>query len=135
VPTWHRGPMIILGDAAHAPAPTSGQGASMAIEDGVTLARALRDGPSIAAAFASYEHARRERVERIVAWGARGSSSKTPGPFGRVIRDLMLPLMFRFLITPKSLAWMYDYRVPSVRPTGRALDSAVDAGLASRRPT
>jgi len=30
VPTWRRGLMVVIGDAAHAPAPTSGQGASMA---------------------------------------------------------------------------------------------------------
>ena len=111
VPAWHRGPLVIIGDAAHAPAPTSGQGASMAIEDGVVLARALRDEPSIGAAFAAYERPRRERVERIVAWGARGSSNKTPGALGRVVRDLMLPVLFRFVVTEKSLRWMYDYRV------------------------
>lgn len=31
VPTWHRGPIILLGDTAHAPSPSSGQGASLAI--------------------------------------------------------------------------------------------------------
>src|SRR5829696_3765036 len=30
VPTWHRGSLVIIGDAAHATAPSSGQGASMA---------------------------------------------------------------------------------------------------------
>src|SRR5215211_6141481 len=35
VPTWHRGPVVIIGDAAHAASPASGQGASMAIEDAV----------------------------------------------------------------------------------------------------
>ena len=44
VPIWHRGPMIIIGDAAHAPAPTSGQGASMAIEDAIALAGGARKG-------------------------------------------------------------------------------------------
>ena len=39
VPTWHRGPLLVIGDAAHAPAPSSGQGASIAMEDGVVLAR------------------------------------------------------------------------------------------------
>jgi len=43
--TWHRGPMVIVGDATHATAPSSGQGASMAIEDAVVLARCLRDLP------------------------------------------------------------------------------------------
>ena len=39
VPTWNRGPMIVIGDAAHAPSPSSGQGASLAMEDAVPLLR------------------------------------------------------------------------------------------------
>jgi hypothetical protein len=39
MPTWFRGPRIAIGDAGHAPSPTSGQGASRAIEDGVVLAK------------------------------------------------------------------------------------------------
>lgn len=111
VPIWHRGHVIVIGDAAHAPAPTSGQGASMAIEDGVALAAALHDGESVGAAFDSYEKARRERVEKIVAWGARGSSNKVPGRFGRFGRDLMLRFLFRHVITEESTSWMYDYRI------------------------
>jgi hypothetical protein len=60
---------------------------------------------------------RRERVEKIVAWGARGSSNKTPGAFGRLVRDLMLSLLFRYVITEDSLGWMYDYRVSWDEPT------------------
>jgi 2-polyprenyl-6-methoxyphenol hydroxylase-like FAD-dependent oxidoreductase len=111
VPVWHRGSMVIIGDAAHAPAPTSGQGASMAIEDGIVLARELSSNPSIADAFAEYEKARRDRVEKIVAWGARGSSNKAPGRLGRLARDLMLSLFVKRFVTEESLAWMYDYRV------------------------
>jgi len=111
VPVWSRGPLIIIGDAAHAPAPTSGQGASMALEDAIVLARTLRDEGSPTAAFGAYERERRARVERVVAWGARGSSDKAPGAFGRVVRDLMLPLLFRFLVTNRSVKWMYDHRV------------------------
>jgi 2-polyprenyl-6-methoxyphenol hydroxylase-like FAD-dependent oxidoreductase len=111
VPTWQHGQLVVIGDAAHAPAPTSGQGASMAIEDGVVLARQLRDQRSIPEALATFEQLRRERVEKIVAWGARGSSNKMPGAFGRLARDVTLRLIFRIFITEKSLAWMYDYRV------------------------
>ena len=88
VPVWHRGPIVIVGDAAHAPAPSSGQGASMAAEDGVILAKALRDASSVPSALAAYEEARRERVERIVAFGARSSGTKTPGRLGSVLRDV-----------------------------------------------
>ncbi len=111
VPTWHKGPMIIIGDAAHAPAPSSGQGASMAIEDGVMLARCLGSSSSIADGFAAYERLRRDRVERIVAAGARTSSSKTPGVVGRLVRDAMLKVLLRFVVTEKSVRWMYDYRI------------------------
>jgi 2-polyprenyl-6-methoxyphenol hydroxylase-like FAD-dependent oxidoreductase len=111
VPAWHRGPMIVIGDAAHAPAPTSGQGASMAIEDAIALAGELGTPASIEAAFDAYERCRRERVEKIVAWGARGSSNKVPGRFGRIARDAMLRMLFKWVITGKALHWMYDYRV------------------------
>ena len=120
VPTWHRDRMIVIGDAAHAPAPSSGQGASMAMEDGVVLAMALRDAPTVDAAFAAYERARRERVERIVAHGARSSSAKIPGRVGRVARDAFLRLAFRHLITERSLAWMYGHRIDWDAPVGTA---------------
>jgi FAD-dependent urate hydroxylase len=124
VPTWHRGPMIVIGDAAHAPSPTSGQGASMAAEDAVVLAKSLRDLPDIPRAFAAYERLRRRRVERIVAQGARTGSAKTQGPVGRVVRDLLLPLVFRFLVTDRSLAWMYDHHVDWDAPVALPLETA-----------
>ena len=116
VPVWHRGRMVIIGDAAHAPAPTSGQGASMASEDAIALAGELGRTTSLEAAFAAYEQRRRERVEKIVAWGARGSSDKVPGRFGRFVRDAMLRILFRWVITEKSLGWMYDYRIGLAMP-------------------
>jgi FAD-dependent urate hydroxylase len=111
VPTWRRGPMIIIGDAAHATAPSSGQGASMAIEDAVVLARCLRDLPDTREAFATYEKLRRKRVERIVAHGARTSNSKAAGPVARVLRDLMMPLILKRVASGESLAWMHAYHI------------------------
>ncbi|HEY6690669.1 MAG TPA: FAD-dependent monooxygenase [Rubrobacter sp.] len=111
VPTWHKGQMVIIGDAAHATAPSSGQGASMAIEDAVVLARCLRDLPDIGQALAAYDLLRRARVERIVAHGARTSNSKTSGPVGRVLRDLMMPLILKRVARGESLAWMHDYHI------------------------
>jgi 2-polyprenyl-6-methoxyphenol hydroxylase-like FAD-dependent oxidoreductase len=111
VPTWQRGPMVIIGDAAHAPAPTSGQGASLAAEDAVVLAKCLCHQPDIGQALGVYERLRRPRVERIVAQAARTSSTKTPGLVGRLLRDLMLPVVFRLLVTDRSLAWRYDHHI------------------------
>jgi 2-polyprenyl-6-methoxyphenol hydroxylase-like FAD-dependent oxidoreductase len=111
VPTWYTGSLVIIGDAAHATAPSSGQGASMAIEDAVVLSRCLRDLPDTGQAFAAYERLRRARVERIVAHGARTSNSKAAGPVARVLRDLMMPVILKRVASGESLTWMHDYHI------------------------
>ncbi len=45
VPTWWRDRAVLVGDAAHAPSPSSGQGAAMALEDAVVLADAVLAPP------------------------------------------------------------------------------------------
>ena len=110
VPRWWRGPMIIIGDAAHAASPSSGQGASMAIEDAVVLARCLRDLPDPGSGFAAFEQLRRARVERVVAFGARGARGKAPGPIARVVRDLVLPMILkRFAVASQD--WLFRYHI------------------------
>ncbi|MEV0388631.1 FAD-dependent monooxygenase [Nonomuraea sp. NPDC050643] len=110
VPVWHRGRVLLTGDAAHATSPSSGQGASMAIEDAIVLARCLRDGKGHEEAFASFEAERRPRVERVVAYSRTISNSKAAGPVARVFRDLMLPIFLRKGASQESLAWMYRYQ-------------------------
>ncbi|MEU2711326.1 FAD-dependent oxidoreductase [Streptomyces sp. NPDC007205] len=81
---WRKGRTLLIGDAAHAASPATGQGASMALEDAVVLAKALRDLPGPEAAFAAYERHRRPRVEHniTVSGGiSRGSHSPSrPSP-------------------------------------------------------
>jgi salicylate hydroxylase len=64
---WSRGHITILGDAAHPMVPFMAQGACMAIEDAVVLARALEHarGADIPAALERYEGARRERTAHV----------------------------------------------------------------------
>jgi 2-polyprenyl-6-methoxyphenol hydroxylase-like FAD-dependent oxidoreductase len=45
VPTWHRHNLVMIGDAAHAALPTSGQGACQALEDAWHLARCVASHP------------------------------------------------------------------------------------------
>jgi 2-polyprenyl-6-methoxyphenol hydroxylase-like FAD-dependent oxidoreductase len=72
-PIWYRGPVVLAGDAAHAASPAAAQGASMALEDAVVLARCLSEQPDAARAFAAYEAIRREPTEQTVAASARMS--------------------------------------------------------------
>lgn len=101
VPNWSSARMVVIGDAAHAPSPSSGQGASLAAESAVELARCLRDLPDAPSAFAAYERLRRPRVEAIAAAAARTNDQKKdhaaappppPGPeemFGPVHRHVI----------------------------------------------
>lgn len=111
VPTWHTDRAVVLGDAAHAPSPTSGQGASLAIEDAVVLAAQLRQPTSATAAFDRYERMRRPRVEKIVRAAARINQSKAPGPLGRVARDALLPLVLRMTADSRANREVYDHHL------------------------
>lgn len=77
---WRTGGVLLLGDAAHAASPATGQGASMALEDAVVLAKALRDAPDTATALAAYERLRRPRVERNITVSAQLTAGRTPSP-------------------------------------------------------
>jgi FAD-dependent urate hydroxylase len=112
VPVWRDDRTILIGDAAHAVSPSSGQGASMAIEDAVALGRCLRARTDIAGALADYEHLRRRRVEKVVAYGRRSGSTKTAGPVGAAVRDALTPLIMRMLHRKGDpQAWIFEHRI------------------------
>lgn len=62
---WYRGRVLLVGDAAHATAPTLSQGAAMALEDAVVLAESLRAANSVEAALVAYESRRRPRTRWV----------------------------------------------------------------------
>ena len=65
LPVWSRGRVTMLGDAAHPMTPYLGQGACMAIEDGMVLGRAFGASQDLAEAFSRYEAARRDRANGV----------------------------------------------------------------------
>jgi 2-polyprenyl-6-methoxyphenol hydroxylase-like FAD-dependent oxidoreductase len=103
VPRWSRGRMVLAGDAVHAPSPSSGQGASLAIESAVELARCLRDAPDLAAAFAAYERLRRTRGERVAQQAAKTNRTKGFGPVATRVMGLTMPLALRTVLTPERM--------------------------------
>ena len=111
VPHWHRGRMALVGDAVHAPSNSTGQGASLAIESAIELARCLRDLPDAATAFAAYEGLRRERVQKIAARGAKINHAKSPGPLAQKMMGVLLPIMFRTMNVEKSLGAEQRYTI------------------------
>jgi 2-polyprenyl-6-methoxyphenol hydroxylase-like FAD-dependent oxidoreductase len=63
-PDWHRGRVVIIGDAAHAMTPHLGQGAAQAVEDGLVLSRLLtRNDASIEGILAEFMSRRHDRCK------------------------------------------------------------------------
>lgn len=102
VPHWYSSRMVLVGDSVHGPSPSSGQGASMAVESGIQLARCLRDLDSPEAAFAAYEKLRRARVEKTILRGARTTNAKSVGPIAKTAMRLMMPVALKTFLNPES---------------------------------
>jgi 2-polyprenyl-6-methoxyphenol hydroxylase-like FAD-dependent oxidoreductase len=112
VPRWYRGRMVLVGDSVHAPSNSSGQGASLAIESAIQLARCLRDLPEPEAAFERYVTLRRARVEGIAARAARINQAKAPGRLARLLMPLMMSLLLKTALRPeKSLGPELRYTI------------------------
>jgi 2-polyprenyl-6-methoxyphenol hydroxylase-like FAD-dependent oxidoreductase len=112
--------MIVIGDAAHVPSSSSGQGASLAIEDAVELARCLRDVPDPREAFVALERVRRPRVERIIRLAARVNNRRAATGLSRVIRDLILPRFLKAAAKSNSLKETYEYHIDWEAPVESA---------------
>ncbi|NGQ96892.1 FAD-dependent monooxygenase [Brevibacillus sp. SYP-B805] len=108
---WHSGSAVLVGDAIHATSPNAGQGASLALEDAMMLAKCVRDIDNVEQAFAAFQALRQERVERIVRYSrSLGQRKHATHPVQVFFRDLMLPFFLK-AANRHSHAWMYDYRI------------------------
>lgn len=63
---WHKGRIVLLGDAVHSTTPHLGQGAGMAVEDAIVLAEEIASHSTPEAAFTAYRERRYERCRFIV---------------------------------------------------------------------
>lgn len=114
---WSKGRVLLMGDAAHAVAPHSGQGASMAIEDGLVLAACL-EGAEVPAAFAHFFRLRQERTQTVINIGrAAGSQKHAQSWLELRIRDFILPLVMPMAV--KAQERIFGFRAdqtPLVQP-------------------
>ena len=87
MPTWTKGRLTLLGDAAHPMLPHLGQGANQAIEDGMALATILsRVGNAHAPeALIAYERLRRERVADVQR-GARQNGMRYDSAYADIAK-------------------------------------------------
>ncbi|MBO2452640.1 FAD-dependent monooxygenase [Actinomadura barringtoniae] len=121
VPVWHGERIVLVGDSGHPVG--AGQGASMAIEDAVVLARALETA-DVPAALAAYDGERRKRMAKMVKAASDNRDAKTAGPVARRVRNVVMPLATR-LFYERATSWLYTHDVTEGwRPSTAALTQA-----------
>jgi len=120
LPTWSKGRLTLLGDAAHPMLPHLGQGANQAIEDGMALATILQDveTSAVPAALLAYERLRRERVAEVQL-GARKNGLRVDSMNAYAdtsVRDAELTAHAQF----RAHLYAYDV-VPDAKAAAQAL--------------
>lgn len=118
LPTWTRGRLTLLGDAAHPMLPHLGQGANQGIEDGMALATILAraDRTTAPAALVAYERLRRERVAAVQR-GARENGLRYDSLYADLgVRDAEISAHAEF----RKRLYAYDV-VPEAQSAAMAL--------------
>lgn len=106
IPRFAFGPIVLIGDAAHATTPNLGQGACQAIVDAVVLKAALETHANPVDAFAAFEQRRLGRAQFIV------NSSWTMGKIAQIESPWLAALRNAFLrLTP---AWANEWQLRRV---------------------
>ncbi len=111
-PAWlgpERGPVTLMGDAAHPMLPFVAQGGAMAIEDAAVLAEEAGATPDdLAGAFRRYGARRLARVSRVQALARRnGAIYHLKGP-AALARDLAIRVMGGGIVASQD--WIYGWR-------------------------
>jgi salicylate hydroxylase len=109
----HDGKTVLIGDAAH-PA-GAGQGASIALEDAVALARELASAEVIPAGLVAFDRLRQPRAGKLAKIEIANRDAKTAGPVTTRMREVIMPHVFNHFYE-KATGWLYDY-APGPLPT------------------
>jgi salicylate hydroxylase len=118
LPTWSGDRVVLLGDACHAMPPFQAQGAAMAIEDAIVLAKCLKAHGVSQDALTRYEQLRKPRATKVLA-SARANmgvfhrsnaltQAATYGPMK--LADRLFPAFVR-----SRQDWIYGYDVRHVQ--------------------
>ncbi|GAB3437759.1 hypothetical protein GCM10027570_00340 [Streptomonospora sediminis] len=91
-----------------------------AMEDALEPERRLRGGNEVPAALAAYQHARRDRVERIAGEGRKRRAQKAGAshPVALALRDVSMRVAFALIRRFGSQRWITDHRVEPEAGTG-----------------
>ncbi|MEO1563812.1 MAG: FAD-dependent monooxygenase [Pseudomonadota bacterium] len=115
--SWHDDRHVLVGDAAHPMVPFFAQGAAMALEDAVMLARCLRQGPQ-AKALERFQAMRKPRTSAVSrAAGANSRLFHFSHPFLRLGRRAVMPVASTLapFVFSRRYNWVYGYDAKTAR--------------------
>jgi salicylate hydroxylase len=107
---WGKGPVTMIGDAAHPMLPFLAQGAAMAIEDGVVLADCLSKSPDVAGGMRRYEMLRNDRTTRAQKAASRNGLRYQASGVEAAVRNTVLRTMGGAGLL-KRYDWLYSWRL------------------------
>jgi 2-polyprenyl-6-methoxyphenol hydroxylase-like FAD-dependent oxidoreductase len=118
LPSFHRGRVALLGDAAHPMTPNLGQGACQALEDAVVISRlaAGTEPDAVAEMLARYTATRLPRTTDVVRWSRRAATMTTwTSPPAVAFRNAAARLTGKLApgAALRGLAPLYDWRPPA----------------------
>ena len=117
LPSFDRGRVALLGDAAHPMTPNLGQGACQALEDAAVISR-LAAGPdpdAVAGMLACYTAARLPRTTNVVRWSRRAAITSTwASPAAVAVRNTLAQLAGKFApgAAIRGLGQIYGWQPP-----------------------
>ena len=111
LPSWHKGRLVLLGDACHPMLPFMAQGAAMALEDAKALAVSVSNNNDLSDAFSTYQAARKARTSRVQAisksnasiYHASGAFTKSWRRAKFILANALPPL------ANMQFDWLYNY--------------------------
>jgi deazaflavin-dependent oxidoreductase (nitroreductase family) len=133
VPSWRRGRVVLVGDAAHAVSLLAGQGASLAISGAFVLARCLRETMSVEDALTEYERILRpvaEEKQQVAVKAARWFLPRTRTQL--LVRRAALTLARIPVVTRYVTGAVTGKAANLVRPNQRG---ATSMAITDRKPT
>ncbi|KIJ68637.1 hypothetical protein HYDPIDRAFT_106862 [Hydnomerulius pinastri MD-312] len=124
---WHGKRTVLIGDAAHAMPPHSGQGASQALEDAAYLAYLLREhlakrSPSaqglnaaeVSSLLATLQKDRQPRINEIIdTANKRGNQKREHSAVGMFVKKWAMKVIFYFMQEGWADGW-FGYKVPGI---------------------
>ena len=122
---WHRGNVVLLGDAAHTAHYSIGSGTKLAMEDAIALDVAVDESPDLATALATYEARRRPAVAHLQQIAQRSELwwESFPRRLDLPVEQLMLAYMTR---AGKVDLGRYAHSAPRLAREGLAAYAGVE---------